>query len=124
MLKQFPSPEVREKIHNSIMSYTTGRTSRLDMMSYIYGTLTSYGVKKMAVRNYIVRCTQPVETPIGTFPVIIIESKGKVHSSCPTCESNVYGYLAGEAPTIKVMCHSCGAYYERAVPNEAVNAGG
>ncbi|MFA6336229.1 MAG: hypothetical protein WCX48_11900 [Bacteroidales bacterium] len=58
------------------------------------------------------RCTQPVETPIGTFPVIVIEAKHKVYDHCPTCESDAYGYLAGEAPAIKVMCHNCGAFYE------------
>ena len=81
-------------------------------MESINATLDNYGVKKMAVRNYIVRCTQPVETPIGTFPVIVIEAKHKVYDHCPTCESDAYGYLAGEAPAIKVMCHNCGAFYE------------
>jgi len=124
MLKPFPTPEAREKIHDYILRYTDGTISRLQMMESINAMLYSYGVKKLAVRNYTVRQSMPVETPIGTFPVIIIESKDKVHSSCPTCgNEDEWGYLAGEAPVIKVMCHNCGAFYERAVPNEKTNAG-
>lgn len=118
MLKPFPTPEVREKIHDFILRYTDGTISRLQMMESINAILDSYGVKKLAVRNYTVKQSIPVTTPLGTFPVIIIEAKGKVHSSCPTCKADIYGYLAGEAPVVKVMCTNCGAFYERRMPNE------
>lgn len=124
MLKHFPGPEVREEIHSTIMAYTKSKLSRLQMHELINSLLDMYKVKRLSVRNYTVRQTIPVTTPMGTFPVIIIESKGKVHGSCPTCESREFGYLAGEYPTIKAMCMQCGTYYQRGFENETANAGG
>lgn len=125
MLKHFPGPEVREEIHSTILAYTKSELSRLQMHELINLHLDMYKVKKLAVRNYTVKQSIPVTTPMGTFPVIIIEAKHKVYNHCPTCgNEDEWGYLAGEAPVVKVMCHGCGAFYERRVPSEAVNEGG
>jgi len=124
MLKPFPGPEIREEIHSTIMAYTKSELSRLQMYELINSHLDMYKVRKLAVRNYTVKQTMPVTTPMGTFPVIIIEAKGKVYGSCPTCESREFGYLAGEHPTIKAMCLQCGTYYQRGFKSETLSQGG
>lgn len=117
-LLHFPGPEVREEIHQTICQYAAGELSRLQMYDLVNTLLDMYKVKKLTVRKYTVKQSMPVETPAGTFPVIIIEASHKVYDRCPACGSDDGRYLAGEAPAIKAWCMDCGCIYRKEVRDE------
>ncbi|OPY64122.1 MAG: hypothetical protein A4E56_00176 [Pelotomaculum sp. PtaU1.Bin065] len=108
----FPGPGVRAEIHTMVSLYASGKWSRQRMMTAVAGKLDEYGISSLVVGNYVVRKAEPVTTVLGIWPVVFVESKTVTSKPmCPTCESGVCGYLAGDK-VITVMCLDCGCIYE------------
>lgn len=82
------------------------------MMTFIADRLAEYGIKSLRVNNCTVRVAEPMNTVLGFWPVVVIESdQVSDNHNCPACGSGICGYLSGDE-VITVMCRACGAIYK------------
>lgn len=121
---QFPTPVERAAIRSNIVAYAAGRIDRQRMMDNVSDILGKFRVKEMAVGEFRVKAMPPITTSMGTFSGILILANRRVHNGkCPACRGAGKGYLAGEAPVIKVCCLDCGCIFEEVVPDEKAGKG-
>lgn len=82
------------------------------MMTRVSGVLKQHGITFLRLDGYSVRLIESNVTPLGAFPVVLIQSdRVSTDPHCPACGSDVCGYLAGDK-VVMVMCQDCGCIYE------------
>jgi len=108
----FPGPRVRAEIHAAIQSHAVGRLSRQEIVTFVAGRLSEYGLRKLNVNSYTVKVIDPIPAVLGIWPVILIQARGITEEPCcPVCRSKACGYLGGRE-VITIACRGCGAIYE------------
>jgi len=108
----FPGPRVRAEIHAAIQSHAVGRLSRREMVTFVAGRLSEYGLRKLNVNSYTVKVIDPIPAVLGIWPVILIQARQvSTEPCCPVCRSEACGYLDG-GEVVTLICRGCGAIYE------------
>jgi len=110
-LHAFPTKTDRARIHDLVRLNAYGKLSRVHMDEVITQILYNYKLSKIHLGGYSVRMGEPIQTPIGEWPVTHIEAKRTADGpNCPVCDGKG-GYLEGDK-VITVGCRQCGMVYK------------
>jgi len=110
-LHAFPTTTDRARIHDLIRLNAYGKLSRVHMDEVITQILYNYKLSKIYMDGYTVRRGEPIQTPIGEWPVVYIETQRVAPSpNCPACGGRPE-YLDADV-LITAACLNCGIVYK------------
>jgi len=107
----FPTKTDRARIHDLVRLNAYGKLSRVHMDEVISQILYNYKLSKIHMDGYTVRRGEPIQTPIGEWPVVHIEAHRTADGpNCPECGGKP-GYLEGDK-VIVAGCRNCGVVFK------------